>query len=64
MRLKLLLIIFLFSVFGWGQVNITPTRTDVSGFTTWIDAVITGTTYVQLLQATSSTISHIHNNSS
>ena len=40
-----------------GQVNITPIRTDVSGFSTWTDAVVAGTTYVQLLQATSSTIS-------
>ena len=59
MRLKLLLIIFLFSVFGWGQVNITPTRTDVSGFASWIDTDISGSTYVQLLQATSSTISPV-----
>jgi hypothetical protein len=40
-----------------GQVNITPIRTDVSGFATWTDATVTGTTYIQLLQATSSTIS-------
>jgi len=49
----------LFSVFGWGQVNITPTRTDVSGFASWIDTDISGSTYVQLLQATSSTISPV-----
>jgi trimeric autotransporter adhesin len=42
---------------SWGQVNITPIRTDVSGFTAWTDNVVAGTTYLQLAQATSSTIS-------
>ncbi len=41
---------------GWGQVNITPTRTDVTGFATWTDVDVAGTTYVQLLKATSSTV--------
>lgn len=35
--------------------NITPIRTDVSGFATWTDVDVTGTTYLQLLKATSST---------
>ncbi len=45
------------SVNVWGQVNITPIRTDVSGFSNWTDVNITGTTYLQLLTGTSSTIS-------
>jgi hypothetical protein len=40
-----------------GQVNITPIRTAVAGFGTWTDATVTGTTYLQLLSNTSSTIS-------
>jgi hypothetical protein len=39
-----------------GQVNITPERTDVSGFPDWIDTSVEGATYVQLLTATSTTI--------
>ena len=42
---------------SWGQVNITPIRTDVSGFTSWTDTGLAGTTYLQLLTATSQTIS-------
>ena len=41
---------------SWGQTSITPIRTDVSGFSTWTDNVITGTTYLQLLSSNSSTI--------
>jgi hypothetical protein len=41
----------------WGQVNITPIRTDVSGFSSWTDVSVAGTTYIQLLTSTSSTIS-------
>jgi len=41
----------------WSQTNITPVRTDVSGFSTWTDTDIAGTTYLQLIKATSSTIS-------
>lgn len=37
-------------------VPIIPKRTDVSGFITWIDNDITGTTYLQLLKSTSYTI--------
>ena len=39
-----------------GQANIIPVRTDVSGFTTWSDTDVAGTTYIQLLKATSVTI--------
>ncbi|PKP22146.1 MAG: hypothetical protein CVU05_05110 [Bacteroidetes bacterium HGW-Bacteroidetes-21] len=49
--------LLLFCNVGWGQVNITPTRTDVSGFPSWTDVSVAGTTYLQLLTATSSTIS-------
>jgi len=35
---------------------ITPIRTDVSGFSFWTDTSVTGTTYLQLLSATSKTI--------
>lgn len=38
-----------------GQVNIIPVRTDVSGFSSWTDVDIAGTTYLQLLPATAST---------
>ena len=38
------------------QTNIIPIRTDVSGFTDWTDSGVAGTTYLQLLTATSSTI--------
>lgn len=39
-----------------GQVDITPVRDQVSGFGTWTDVDVAGTTYLQLLKATSSTI--------
>jgi len=39
-----------------GQVNIIPTRTDVSGFSTWTDVTVDGTTYIQLLVAGANTI--------
>lgn len=39
------------------QTNIIPVRTDVSGFSSWTDANLAGTTYLQLLAANSSTIS-------
>lgn len=35
--------------------NIIPIRTDVSGFATWTDVDVNGTTYLQLQKATSST---------
>ncbi|PKP10682.1 MAG: hypothetical protein CVU09_05565 [Bacteroidetes bacterium HGW-Bacteroidetes-4] len=51
-----LLLLLLFSSQGWGQETITPIRTDVSGFSTWTDIDIGGTTYLQLLKATAVTI--------
>ena len=36
--------------------NITPIRTDVAGFSSWTDVNIAGTTYLQMLTSTSSTI--------
>ncbi len=41
----------------WAQVNIIPVRTDVTGFTNWTDTGVTGTNYIQLLTATSVTVS-------
>jgi hypothetical protein len=57
----LLLFAFLFlnTQASWGQVNITPIRTDVSGFATWTDTGLAGTTYLQLLTASSQTISPV-----
>jgi trimeric autotransporter adhesin len=54
-----LVILFLFmSVVNYSQIEITPTRTNVSGFSaTWTDVNLTGTSDVKLLQATSSTTS-------
>ncbi|OYU83955.1 MAG: hypothetical protein CFE24_08825 [Flavobacterium sp. BFFFF2] len=37
-------------------VAITPIRADVSGFSTWTDTSVTGTTYLQLLSANSNTV--------
>ncbi|OFY92969.1 MAG: hypothetical protein A2491_04670 [Bacteroidetes bacterium RIFOXYC12_FULL_35_7] len=52
----MLFVIFLGGSFrGWGQVNITPVRTDVSGFPTWTDVSVAGTIYLQLLVAGAST---------
>ena len=55
---KYLLAAFLMlsSVGVWGQVNIIPTRTDVAAFPTWTDVDVVGTTYLQLLKATSITV--------
>ncbi|MDD4309967.1 MAG: endonuclease, partial [Candidatus Cloacimonetes bacterium] len=39
------------------QVNITPIRTDVTGFSTWTDTSVAGTTYLQLLVADANTVS-------
>ncbi len=41
----------------WAQVNIIPTRTDVSGFPDWTDTNVVGTTYLQLLVADANTVS-------
>lgn len=51
------LAMFFFNGMCWGQTNIIPIRTDVSGFESWTDTDVGGTTYIQLLKATSSTIS-------
>jgi hypothetical protein len=56
MKIKILFIALLVSGLSWGQVNIIPIRTDVSGFPTWTDASVAGTTYIQLLTSTSTTI--------
>ena len=59
LSLFILLILGFAGLEGRGQtpVNITPIRTDVSGFATWTDTDITGTNYLQLLKATSVTTS-------
>ncbi len=51
-----LLCVFALSSSVWGQTNIIPVRTDVGGFPTWTDNNVAGSAYVQLLKATSSTI--------
>ncbi|MFA7361279.1 MAG: lamin tail domain-containing protein [Candidatus Kapaibacterium sp.] len=51
------ILVVLFTNTGWGQVNITPIRTDVSGFSDWTDNSVAGTTYLQLLVAGASTTS-------
>lgn len=56
-RHLLVVILMLCSMGVWGQVNITPVRNDVAGFPAWTDTDIGGTTYLQLLKATSSAIS-------
>ena len=43
------------------QVNITPIRTDFTGFSDWTDTNCAGTTYVQILTETSTTISPVMN---
>ncbi|MEZ4801763.1 MAG: hypothetical protein R2797_03250 [Gelidibacter sp.] len=56
-KYSLVVVAFLcFVLSGFGQVAITPIRTDVAGFGTWTDTDVAGTTYLQLLRATSSTI--------
>ncbi len=59
LSLFILLILGFAGLEGRGQtpVNITPIRTDVSGFATWTDTNIGGSSYLQLLVATSVTIS-------
>lgn len=57
--LKFVVIVIVYSVFNSTvsfAANITPIRTDVTGFGTWTDATITGTTYLQLLSSASTTI--------
>jgi len=51
-------LLFVVSVLSYGQIDITPMRTNVSGFSsTWTDTDVTGTSDIRLLKATSSTIS-------
>lgn len=47
---------FLMVNLGWGQVDIIPIRTDVSGFSSWTDTNVAGTTYIQLLVANANTV--------
>ncbi len=54
--LGILVVVLLVSGKSFGA-SITPTRTAVSGFPSWTDASLAGTTYLQLITATSSTIS-------
>ncbi|NCB83940.1 MAG: hypothetical protein EOM44_05505 [Bacteroidia bacterium] len=57
LKMMLLAVVMLAGSMGvMGQANIIPVRTDVSGFTTWSDTDVAGTTYIQLLKATSVTI--------
>lgn len=51
------LLITILASSAFGQVNITPVRTDVSGFADWTDVSVAGTTYLQLLVAGASTTS-------
>lgn len=64
MKKTTFLILMLLSVFvlsGNAQTNIIPVRTDVSGFTDWTDTGVAGTTYIQLLTASSVTVSPVMN---
>lgn len=54
--LNLTFVFILFCQIIFGQVNIIPARTDVAGYSTWIDTDVAGTTYLQLLKSTSSTV--------
>lgn len=51
-------LLLLVSAVSFAQVEITPVRVNVAGFSsTWTDTNVTGTSDIRLLQATSSTIS-------
>jgi len=58
-KMKKLLFVFMLSILlmsaAWSAL-ITPVRTDVSGFPTWTDTNVGGTTYLQLLVAGANTI--------
>lgn len=56
MKSLFLFVAFLLCGISFGQVDIIPVRTDVTGFPTWTDTNVVGTTYIQLLKATSTTI--------
>ncbi|MBI1837724.1 MAG: hypothetical protein HYR91_10720 [Flavobacteriia bacterium] len=49
-------LLFIISSFQGYATNITTTRTDVTGYSSWTDVNVNGTTYLQLYQATSNTI--------
>lgn len=50
------LMLLLFAATMWGQTNIIPPRTTVSGFPTWTDTNVEGSAYLQLLKANASTV--------
>jgi hypothetical protein len=52
------LLLFIISFLSYGQVEITPERVNVAGFSsTWTDTDVTGTSDIRLLYATSNTVS-------
>ncbi|OYU82744.1 MAG: hypothetical protein CFE24_14335, partial [Flavobacterium sp. BFFFF2] len=53
---SLLALLFSVSSIFAQTAAITPIRTDVSGFSSWTDTAVTGTTYLQLLSAASKII--------
>ncbi|MBP7463870.1 MAG: hypothetical protein KA793_05985, partial [Bacteroidales bacterium] len=56
--LKLIVtIVYLFVGYSLFADNITPVRTDVSGFSDWTDTNVAGTTYLQLLVSGANTVS-------
>ncbi|WP_339889508.1 T9SS sorting signal type C domain-containing protein [uncultured Flavobacterium sp.] len=51
-------LLFVISAFSYGQVDITPERVNVAGFSsTWTDTDVTGTSDIRLLKSTSNTVS-------
>ncbi len=56
-KIWMLAVVMLLGVGSVYADNITPIRTDVSGFSTWTDTNVAGTTYLQLLVAGANTIS-------
>ena len=62
LKMMLLAVVMLAGSMGvMGQANIIPVRTDVSGFTTWTDTDVAGTSYIQLLKATSVMVTPLMN---
>ena len=53
-----------FTAFGQNSELVTPKRDQVTGFPTWTDTNVTGSAYIQLLQATSSIVTPTLNLSS
>ncbi|PKN78881.1 MAG: hypothetical protein CVU48_07010 [Candidatus Cloacimonetes bacterium HGW-Cloacimonetes-1] len=57
MKKIVILTLFILALFATSfAVDIIPIRTDVSGFPTWTDTNVVGTTYLQLLVAGASTV--------